>query len=364
MRATGLILLTSVDPNGTGAGNGHEILVRVAGVSPPATAGHQSRRGRPGHGKGRASKRRRIRLRRVAALSALVLVIAVIAVAGVSAARAREHASRSRARKSPPATARVHPAVTASSPAASPRAAVTTPQRALAAALAPILAHRTGHVAVGVIDRTTGVRAFYHAAELFHTASIVKADVLAVLLLRHQQSGTDLSADEDELAEQMIEDSDNDAASDLWGDDGGAYGMAEANETLGLAHTTPGADYYWGLTTTSVSDQLTLLDDLASPHSPLEAASRSFELHLMKNVTADQAWGVSAAATPGTPCAVKNGWLPDPQLWVINSIGVIEHDHQQLLVAALSDDQPSEAVGIAQIEAVARAAVDSVTGTS
>ncbi len=326
---------------------------------------YEGRRRRPEHGRTAARKRRRLRLRRLAAVSALVLVIAVVAVAGVSAARAHERAARSRHRKSvPTATARAHPTVTASSPRATLRPAVSDPQRALAVALAPILAHHSGDLAVGVIDRTTGARALYNAAELFHTASIVKADVLAVLLLRHEQAGTDLSTSEDELAEQMIEDSNNNAASDLWGDDGAAYGMAAANATLGLTHTTPGVDYYWGLTTTAVSDQLRLLEDLTSPRSLLDATSRSFELDLMEDVTTDQAWGVSAAAARGTSFAVKNGWLPDPQLWVINSIGVIEHAHQQVLVAVLSDHQPSEAVGIAQVEAVAVAAVDAVTGTS
>ena len=328
-------------------------------------SGHQGRRGRPQHGGTAARKRRQLGLRRLAALSVLVLVIAVVAVAGVSVARAHERAARARLRKSGPlATAQAHPTVTAPSPPATLKPAVADPQRALASALAPILAHHSGDLAVGVIDRTTGARALYRGAELFHTASIVKADVLAVLLLRHQQAGTDLSANEDELAEQMIEDSNNDAADDLWGDDGAAYGMAAANAALGLTHTTPGTDYYWGLTTTTVSDQLRLLEDLTWPRSPLDRASRSLELDLMADVTADQAWGVSAAATPHTSFAVKNGWLPDPQLWVINSIGVIEHAHQQLLVAVLSDDQPSEAVGIAQVEAVARAAVEAVSGTS
>jgi hypothetical protein len=78
----------------------------------------------------------------------------------------------------------------------------------------------------------------------------------------------------------------------------------------------------------------------------------------MCHVEPDQAWGVTAAATPRTLAAVKNGWLPDPQLWVVNSIGVIRHDGQVLLVAVLSDDQPTEAGGIAQAKAAAVAAAD------
>ncbi len=81
----------------------------------------------------------------------------------------------------------------------------------------------------------------------------------------------------------------------------------------------------------------------------------------MSQVEADQSWGVTAAANPGTVCAVKDGWLPDPRLWVISSIGVIHHGGQLLLVAVLTNDQPSEAGGIAQSEAAALAAARAVT---
>jgi hypothetical protein len=76
-----------------------------------------------------------------------------------------------------------------------------------------------------------------------------------------------------------------------------------------------------------------------------------------------QDWGVTAAASAGTRPAVKNGWLPlgpDGQ-WVINSIGVISHAGQRLLVAVLSSGQPSESVGIGQVQAAARAAATAVT---
>jgi altronate dehydratase len=61
---------------------------------------------------------------------------------------------------------------------------------------------------------------------------------------------------------------------------------------------------------------------------------------------------------------VKDGWLPDSSAttWVINSIGVISHGGHQLLVAVLSSGQPSEPVGIAQVDEAARAAVSALTG--
>jgi hypothetical protein len=98
-----------------------------------------------------------------------------------------------------------------------------------------------------------------------------------------------------------------------------------------------------------------------SPRSPLTAASRSFELGLMRQVRAGQAWGVPVAATAGTSPAVKNGSRPDPRRWVVNSIGVIRRAGQELLVAVLCDGQPSQAAGIALDQAAVMAAVTQLT---
>jgi hypothetical protein len=307
-------------------------------------------------------------VRRRRAFVAALALVAALAVVAVSAVRAHDHSARPRH----PATGRssvAGPRATAAGTALAGdsgtagtvvRKAVSlrTLDRELTAALARALTDHTGNLAVGLVDRTTGLKAVYGGGRQFHTASIVKADILAALLLRHQVAGTPLSENEQELATLMIEESDNDAATDLWGDVGATDGMAEANAQLGLRHTTPGGDYYWGLTETTVADQLQLLADLTSSRSPLNTASRSYELSLMRHVDPGQAWGVTAAATPKTPAAVKNGWLPDPQFWVINSIGVIRHNGQVLLVAVLSDDQPTEAGGIAQVKAAAVAAAD------
>jgi hypothetical protein len=233
--------------------------------------------------------------------------------------------------------------------------------RRLATALAPVLRHHTGNIAVGVMDRSTGAMAVYDGRERFHTASIVKADILASLLLQSQHSGVPLSDPDQDLATQMIEASNDDAATDLWNAEGAADSLADANAVLGLRHTTPGQDGYWGLTSTTVGDQLTLLRDLTTAKSPLDSESRDYELGLMREVDADQRWGVSAAASPNTVFAIKNGWLPDPQLWVINSIGTLDHDGQPLLMAVLSNDQPTEAAGIAQDQAAAIAAAIFIT---
>jgi beta-lactamase class A len=241
----------------------------------------------------------------------------------------------------------------------------TTARAALTAALARRLRHHTGRLAVGVTDLSTGATATYHPRQAFHTASIVKAGILATLLLQLQRQHAALGPGDQVLATAMIENSDNDAASALWATIGGAPGLAATDQALRLRHTVPGPAGWWGLTATTVTDQLRLLSALATPRSPLAPASRHYELALMRNVTTGQNWGVTAAAGPRTRPAVKNGWMPDGPagLWVINSIGVISHHGHRLLLAVLSSGQPSQPAGIRQAKAAARAAAAAITTT-
>jgi hypothetical protein len=234
---------------------------------------------------------------------------------------------------------------------------------ALARAIAPVRRHSTGSFAVGIADRATGMAASYRGRATFDTASIVKADILAALLLSTQRRDSDFSQDARSLALEMIELSDNDAASSLWDAIGGAGGLVAADRELGLRQTVPDPEGYWGLTATTVTDQLRLLANLTSSRSPLTVASRRYELSLLRHVDPAQDWGVTAAADPGTRPAVKNGWLPiDPEgTWIVNSIGVVSHSGHQLLIAVLSAGQPSLGAGIAQVEALAKAAAAAET---
>ena len=234
----------------------------------------------------------------------------------------------------------------------------------LAAALAPVLRRGTGNIAAGVVDAATGAVAVYGGNREFHAASIIKVDILASLLLQHQWSNAPLSAQQRTLAAEMIEDSNDEAANELWEAAGEGEGVNLANQELGLRQTTPGDGIYWGLTHTTVEDQLRLLADLAASHSPLSVGSRSYVLGLMRHVAAGQDWGVTAAAVPVATAAVKDGWLPDGSdtTWVINSIGVISRGGHEMLVAVLSSDQPSESAGITQVDAAARAAVSAIIG--
>jgi hypothetical protein len=244
---------------------------------------------------------------------------------------------------------------------ARPKARAAEPD--LAAALAPEIREDGGHFAVAVDDLTTGTRAAHGGTREFVTASIVKVDILVTLLYQAQETGQALTAEDQDLATTMIENSDNDSASDLYDDVGGAGAIDDANRVCGLSETTAGTDGYWGLTTTTVDDQIRLLRVVFTRPSPLSPASQEYIQSLMGHVEADQQWGVTAAADPGTGFMVKNGWLPNPSLWEINSIGEVTHDGQRMLIAVLSDDNTSEASGISLVEAVAKAAASSMAGS-
>jgi beta-lactamase class A len=217
-------------------------------------------------------------------------------------------------------------------------------------------------VSAAVLDLESGDSAVFGDGA-FDTASIVKVDILAALLLRHQEAGTQLGAREKAYATTMIENSDNASASALWDIIGKASGLDAANKKFGLTGTEGGDGALWGLTQTTAADQLTLLQQVFGDDSELSETSRSYLQGLMSRIEADQRWGVSAAAD-GSGWALKNGWLPRSTtgLWDVNSIGRVTVDGHAYLVAVLSKGNSTQAKGISLVEAAAKAAVSVFTG--
>ncbi|CAM5633008.1 serine hydrolase [Streptomyces griseorubiginosus] len=260
----------------------------------------------------------------------------------------------------------------AATPSASPPPATTTQEAAvaepvvdfderLATAMKSVTVPGRAKVSVAVLDVDSGDSAVYGEGA-FDTASIVKVDILAALLLRHQEAGTSLSAREKAYATSMIENSDNASASALWDAIGKAAGLDAANRTFGLTGTEGGDGALWGLTQTTAADQLALLQQVFGDDSALNQASRSYLQGLMGQIEADQRWGVSAAAD-GSGFALKNGWLPRSTtgLWDVNSIGRVTVDGHAYLVAVLSNGNSTQAEGISLVEAAAKAAVSVFT---
>ncbi|MFJ3228655.1 serine hydrolase [Streptomyces sp. NPDC086783] len=237
----------------------------------------------------------------------------------------------------------------------------------LAAAMRAVSVEEGADVSVAALDLESGESAAYRDGT-FDTASIVKVDILAALLLQVQDAGRRLTPTERAYATAMIEHSDNASATALWDAIGGAAGLDAANERLGLTGTTGGDGGLWGLTRTTAADQLVLLRQVFGDDSELSDASRTYLRKLMGSIAAGQDWGVSAAAssTSGSGWALKNGWLPRGSTgrWDINSIGRITAGGHEYLVAVLSDGNTTKEKGVSLVEAAAKAAVSALRDTS
>lgn len=242
----------------------------------------------------------------------------------------------------------------------------TTPEQAVDLALDGLGVHH-GRYALAVEDLASGRSAAYGSStETFTSASIIKVDILAALLLQTQDRGVRLTSAQLRLASDMIRFSDNDAAQELWIGIGRRQGLDAANRRLGFTPAHAGQRGPWGLTRTTVHDQITLLKAVFTQHSPLTTASRSYVRGLMSGITDGQDWGVGAAGAPGDVPVLKNGWLPDgtSRLWAVNSVGVVERAGHTLLVVVLTDGQPTRETGIALIEQAAATAVAALVRTA
>ncbi|GAA0903535.1 MULTISPECIES: serine hydrolase [Streptomyces violaceusniger group] len=229
----------------------------------------------------------------------------------------------------------------------------------LSGALADALAPLAADFSVAVLDTGSGATGA-HGDGSYATASVIKVGILAALLLGAQDEGRRLTAQERSYATVMIERSDNDAATALWGTIGGGCGLETALGRLGLTDTHADDRGRWGLTHTTASDQLTLLRAVFLDGSPLSARSQAYLRTLMGRVIAGQTWGVSsAAAGTGRGTRLKNGWMPRDAtgLWVVNSIGEVTANGRPHLIAVLSEGSTDREGGVALVEEVARTAV-------
>ena len=294
----------------------------------------------------------------LAAVGACLVVAAVI----LTALAARGPGGRPPAPGAAPKTGRASPARQLKT--TSPAPARRRHQDPLAAAAASYVSTRSGTVLAAVYDIATGQTWRLGQGQPQAEASVVKLDVLETLLAEQGDNRTGLPATEQSLAQQMIEDSDNAAATSLWYAVGGAASIRSFNAAAGLTHTSPSPCVNcpgfpwpgWGLTTTTPTDQISLLRELVEPNALLTSAERSYALSLMENVTPSQRWGITGGVPPQATVALKNGWLPLDSTgtdWQINSVGWISGRRTDYLMAVLTTGNPTEQYGIDTINGLA-----------
>jgi len=213
---------------------------------------------------------------------------------------------------------------------------------------------RVSAVAVGVDDPGQGLQCWLNGSAHFDSASVIKVTILSALLRKAQDEHRYLTPTEAALAEEMITESDNDAASDLWA----AVGRADLQHFLDLARMTQthlGPGGYWGLTQITAYNEILLLRLLLHQNPVLDTRSRDYVLDLMARVIPAQRWGVPAGAPTSLTVHVKNGWLPlDTHGWRIHSIGCFTGRGGGYSIVVLTEDNPTMTYGIDTIEAIAK----------
>jgi hypothetical protein len=293
-------------------------------------------------------RRRRGRMRLAGLIIALVLVVLIIA----DTAGGSSHTTGTRT--SAVNHARTRPATSTSARTTSPTDPLTTAQ------MKRLLARRGDQVSAAVYDIRTGQEWTLKPGLRNQTASIVKADILETLLY---QDRDDLDDAETDTAQDMIEASDNDDASDLYTAIGGPSGLDAYDARIGMKRTTGGEDGYWGETLTTSPDQITLLKQLSLPGSVLPAAAVHYQLSLMENIDPGENWGVTGGVpSSGVTVALKNGWVPltSNADWEVNSIGWVDGDKHDYLIAVMTAHDSSEDYGINTIDAMSKLIYDTI----
>ena len=213
------------------------------------------------------------------------------------------------------------------------------------------------HIMIAVQSQKTGNIHEYTNTPGYRliTASTVKVAVLALLL--HNTNGN-LSAYQQQLAANMIRNSDNNATTTLINNYlGGTAGLQAIFSALGMNQTTTAANGHWAQTLTTATDQLKLLNEIfIKPQSDyLNENSRNYIKSLMSSVNSSQTWGISAGSSQ---YYIKNGWsaLAAPWPWFVNSIGFIPGTNNDgYTIAVYTDNNLPMSVGVNMIESLARA---------
>jgi hypothetical protein len=215
--------------------------------------------------------------------------------------------------------------------------------------LLPYLASMNQITTSAVEDLNTGQTFTYNPGPQLELASTVKPEILGALLWEHQATGQPLSTAEQVEAAGMIEISNNTDGQDLFDDVGGAPAVQDFDDTIGMTNTTVYTD--WGGSTTTPVDQLKVLATYALPNPTLNDASRAYGLSLLGNVEPSQIFGITAGIDPSTLKAAKTGRIPADG--VRNTIGWIDGDGRDYLIATFVQDGASDQAGEAAMDPIA-----------
>lgn len=220
------------------------------------------------------------------------------------------------------------------------------------------------HLTAAVYDERDGCLYLFAPGERHGTASIVKVEIYAGVLLRAQREGRWLTPYEQVQVWPMITESANLPATEMWWSLGGRAGQYERERTFDMTQTVLPSTPAWGRTWTSALDQVRLLRQaVVGAYGPLQPVYRQALLTAMRAVVPWQRWGVTAGVPPTYSVGLKNGWAPLSLCygcaWTVSSMGWIADPRGGgYSVAILSDGWRDVPEGIPAVEWVSRVIAD------
>jgi hypothetical protein len=205
---------------------------------------------------------------------------------------------------------------------------------------------RAGHVAFAVVG-PDGEPHGRNEHELFQSASVVKALILAAELQRIADAGRQLDPAVAAELRRMITVSDNDAATAVF-DRVGPMGVDAIAHRAGM-HDLRSSET-WGATEISAADMAVMFADLGRVFP--ERFER-FGLGLLGSIVPEQSWGIPRiAGGRGWSVRFKGGWRHDPGGQIVNQAAELRRDGVRGSIAVLSDRQPSMTYGIETVEGI------------
>jgi hypothetical protein len=187
------------------------------------------------------------------------------------------------------------------------------------------------------------------------TASVIKAQVLAGVLLDAQDRGAAVSgADEDRIELMMHYSHNSPPTSNLYVSVGGAAGMERLDGRFGIVGTAHTGRY--GATVSTAADRTRLAEQLLIGGGPLDDGGVADAWEWMSGVSVAQSWGLSAGLPADHEFALKNGFYPmSGRGWRLGTTGAVRTpDGGHYAMTIMTDGNGDEASGIELVEAVAR----------
>ncbi len=197
------------------------------------------------------------------------------------------------------------------------------------------------NVGVVIYDVTRQHYYDYNSDSQFIVASSMKVPIMFTFFDALEQQGQEPNSEQMNVLTTMIENSDNDSASDLYYNElNGAQSITNYMQKIGVSGLDP-ATNAWGYSMITPQTMVNLLA-LLYEGKILTSQDRATAYGLMENIEPDQQVGVGDTAPNGFTVAMKDGWVIGPDnLWAMNSSGIVMSHKETYIISVYTQEQLS-----------------------